>query len=207
MKHLVFAGLAALALAGCATAVSDSLARRGVTAKDVAIERLGAANATAARLRDALTLSSEAVSSIPVETGALIGQKIAAADAACANAARESQTLRIETRSAYEAIDRWIGEQSAEFAYRGAGLSNGSEWRTRVSRLATDFDRAGAAANRAIVACSAEAEFLKLNPTIGAALSRGAESAMLGVAAADAARFLNLARIEADSLASAIEGD
>ncbi|MEQ8748187.1 MAG: DUF2959 family protein [Amphiplicatus sp.] len=209
MRRLVIAAL--LALTGCATAVSDSLERRGVTPEEKAMEQAAAAGETAARAGAALQNAGAAMKAVANADAATIGQRTAALDAACSAAARDAQELRIDMRAAQSAGGRWLNEWERQSQYdidddtrqRNAVDLGGA--RSRFDRLMADFARAADTADKAVALCNIETEFLGKNPGPVAAASRRNQRAAFAEAVADAQRRLNAAKSAAASFAAGLK--
>ncbi len=200
---------ACAALAGCATAVSDSLERRGTTPQAQAMEQVSVAGDTAARTGAALQNAAAAMKAVANADEGAIGQRIAALDASCGAAAREAQELRIDMRAAQSAGGRWLNEWERQSAYdiddddmrqRNAVDLGGA--RARFDRLMADFARAADTADKAVSLCGSETSFLTKNANPLAAASRRNQRAAFAEAVADAQRRLNAAKNEAASFAA-----
>lgn len=192
--------LAAFALvAGCASAVSDSLARRGQSPDAVAGRQIDAAGRTASRLAVALADAGAAAETLGAAHAGDLGRRASSLDAACSTAAREAQTLRIGIDTMRAAArrgfaDREIAAQNAPAAARESERIAAD--RARFDRVAEDFDRASHAADSAVSACGAEARYAIRNPNAAAVAARRAERAAFTARAA-------AARAQLDAAASA----
>lgn len=201
MRRTIIAA-ALLVAAGCATAVSDSLERRGVSTRDVAMQRLDAVADAAENSASSLRRADSELIAVAGLDGSALANQIGKAGAACDGAAHAAQNLRIEMRTARDAGARWFTSWNADLAYQSTEARRREEAaldaaKARHLRLMADFDLAAAATDGAVAKCADETDFLKKNPSkLAASAHRGAREAF-SAAAADAIRRLNAARAEA----------
>lgn len=155
MRMLIFA--AALVLAGCATAVSDSLDRRGVDAKAMLIERVTTARANAATAGDAAAKAGAALGAIAGLDGPQLARALDAARAAGQDAALAAQDFRLSVDTVKTAGERYFREKEEELS-----LMKTSEEALRAaqSELAAIDD-----AHRAFLG-AADAANLRLSPAL-----------------------------------------
>jgi hypothetical protein len=204
MRILMIA--AALALSGCATAVNDSLDRRGVDAKTIFTERVAATRNDAARAQSAFSAAAAELQKVGGLDGAALSRQLDQARAAGQDAALSAQDLRLSIDTAKAAGSRLIQKKEEELA-----LMKTSEETLRAARADLDalkvgnrtylgaFDAAKLRLSPALSLYDAEVTALRRNATSRiAAEARAGERASAIEASNDAAQSLGAAVVEAD---------
>lgn len=181
---------AALALGGCATAVSDSLERRGVGSGAVLVERLDDAHTDMTAAADSFAAAEAALDAVESLDGALLAQQSSVVRAAGQNAALSAQDLRLSLDSAKSAAARYFRDRDDELKLMGAtdeGYRAASDTLAATRTLWRAFDAASDAAafrlSPALSLYDAEASALRRNPTSGLAAAARAQSRANAIAA------------------------
>ncbi|MFZ5618488.1 MAG: DUF2959 family protein, partial [Pseudomonadota bacterium] len=107
---------AALTLAGCASAVYDSLERRGVDAKAVLIERVMELRADTAAAKSSMDGAKTALAAIDGLEGAALARQIDHARAAGEDAALAAQGVRLSSDSMKTAAGRYFAAREEELS-------------------------------------------------------------------------------------------
>jgi hypothetical protein len=210
MRIMVIA--AAMALSGCATAVYDSLERRGIDASAVLVERLDKTRADMLVASESFAASSVALVAVDQLDGAALAQQSNAVKAAGQDAALAAQDLRLSLDSAKTAAARYFREREDESALME---SNGGNRDAAGSQLAatnaawrafeTASDASALRLSPALSLYDAEASALRRNPTSGLAAASRAKSRAGAIAAIDDVRAsLDIAVKAGDDLRSAL---
>lgn len=206
-RHFLVTALALLA-AGCASAVYDSLDRRGVDAKAILADRVADAQGDARAAAGKVEAAAAALSAAKSLDGPDLARQLSAALGASQDAAVAAQDLRLSTGAAGESGARYFEAWEEEIGL----LESATERDAALGRLKAQADahrKLGAALNGAILRLSPalsllneEAATLRKTPTSGvaarsragridaAAASSGEAAAALREAAAEAERFL-----------------
>lgn len=191
---------AGLSLAACATAVADSLDRRGVDAGAMLVERASEARGAALRGQDAFDKAAAALAAIDGLDGAALSRQAGAVRAAGAAAALAAQDVRLATDTMEAASGRYFRAKEDELA-----LMTGEQNRAAAEQaLAADaaahqdfrstIEAATLRASPALSLYDAEATALRNAPTSGvAAGARASERAAAVAAATEAAKGLGAA--------------
>jgi len=203
MRMLTIAAFA-LALTGCATAVYDSLERRGVDAKMILVERTGDFRSDALAARSAIEKTDAALAAIDGLDGAALARRIDGARADGASAALAAQDYRLSADSMMAASARYFSAREEELA-----LMKTSEESLRAAQADLDASKAAYRAllsahdasilrlSAALSLFDAEVAALRRSPTSGAGASAriserdaaraSAKEASIGLAATIAA--------------------
>lgn len=114
MKRMLAATL--IALSGCATAVSDSLERRGVDARMTLVQRVTDVRTDTVRTKSAFDEAQSALSAVQGLDGAPLARQLDLARATGQNAAVAAQDLRLSVEDAKAAASRFFIKEEAELA-------------------------------------------------------------------------------------------
>lgn len=114
MRMLIISAM--LALSGCATAVNDSLDRRGLDARTILAERVTTARDDAIEARTAFDKAAEALGAIEGRDGPALARQISEARAAGQDAALAAQNLRLSVDTAEAAAARFFQQKEEELA-------------------------------------------------------------------------------------------
>lgn len=212
MRILTIAA-AALMLAGCASAVYDSLDRRGVDAKTVLIQRVTELRADAAAAKSGMDGARTALAAIDGLEGAALARQIDRARAAGEDAALAAQGVRLSADSMKTAAGRYFAAREEEL-----GLLKTSEANLRAAKEAlaratgayrayvSTLDAASLRLSPALSLYDAEVTALRKSPTsAAAAAARAGERANALAAALDAGNGLVAATNEADRFLETLE--
>ena len=199
MRMLLVA--AALALAGCATAVNDSLDRRGVDAQTMLAERVTTTRADALEASAQIRNAGAALGAIAELDGAALARQLDQARAAGQDAALAAQDFRLSVDTVKAAGERYFRQAEEELSLMKTGEE---EIKAAEAKLA-----AVAGANRDFIA-AADAAKLRLSPALSlhdaevTALRRNATSRIAAEArASERASALRAAESAGDGLAAA----
>ncbi|OFX03971.1 MAG: hypothetical protein A3E78_13845 [Alphaproteobacteria bacterium RIFCSPHIGHO2_12_FULL_63_12] len=192
---------AALALAGCATAVNDSLDRRGVDAQTMLAERVTTTRADALEASAQIRNAGAALGAIAELDGAALARQLDQARAAGQDAALAAQDFRLSVDTVKAAGERYFRQAEEELSLMKTGEE---EIKAAEAKLA-----AVAGANRDFIA-AADAAKLRLSPALSlhdaevTALRRNATSRIAAEArASERASALRAAESAGDGLAAA----
>ncbi|MEZ5920466.1 MAG: DUF2959 family protein [Parvularculaceae bacterium] len=108
---------AALALSSCATAVYDSLDRRGVDATDILKERITSVRDNAAAAKTSLTSARGALAKIKGLDGPALANQLDRAKAAGQDASTAAQQFRLSLDSARAAGTRYLSEKNEDLKF------------------------------------------------------------------------------------------
>ncbi len=212
MRILTIAVLS-LALTGCATAVYDSLDRRGVNSQAILVERAGEFRADAAGAKAAIEKAEASLAGIDGLDGAALSRKIDGTRAAGQDAALAAQDFRLSADSLKAASARYFGAREEELslmktseeALRAAQAQLDASKDAYRSLLSTN-DAANLRLSPALSLHDAEVTALRKSPTSGvAADARSAERAAARAAARDAAAGLQAAIAGADKFVGTLK--
>lgn len=211
MRMLMIA--ASLALAGCATAVNDSLDRRGVDARTLLIERVTETREDAGRASGAFDKAGDALGAIAGLDGAALARQLDQARAAGQNAALAAQDFRLSVDTVKAAGERYFRKAEEELS-----LMKTSEENFRAAEAALNaaedahrdyvsaVDAAKLRLSPALSLYDAEVTALRRNATSRiAAESRAAERAATIAASKDASAGLVAAAAAADRYLGALK--
>ena len=210
MRMLMIA--AALLMTGCASAVYDSLDRRGVDSVDVLKERAGTLRA---ELRDAETSmikAADALAAVDGLDGAALARRLDLARSEGQSAALAAQDMRLAADSMKAASERYFADKERELSLM---KPDDAAYRASADRLAasgvayraflTATDAASLRLSPALSLYDAEVVALRKAPTSGAAVAARASSRASTVTAArEAAQSLNAAGAEGDRFLAAL---
>ncbi len=210
MRILMIA--AALALSGCATAVNDSLDRRGVDAKTIFAERVTDTRNDAVRAQSAFTKAAMELQRINGLDGAALSRQLDQARAAGQDAAIAAQDLRLSLDTAKAAGGRFFQRREEELALMKTSEENLRAAEAQLAALKADnrayqsaFDAAKLRLSPALSLYDAEVTALRRNATSRiAAEARASERASAIAASNDAAQSLGAAASEADRFLNAL---
>lgn len=211
MRMLIFA--AALALAGCATAVNDSLDRRGIDARTTLIDRITTARDDAGKAGAAVGNAGAALGAIAGLDGAALSRGLDQARAAGQDAALAAQDFRLSVDTVKAAGERYFREADEEMSLMKTSedtLRAAQAELTAIKDAHLEFlGAAGAARLRLSPALSlydAEVTALRRNATSRiAAESRAADRAATIGAVAEAQGGLVAAAAAADRYLDALK--
>lgn len=199
MRMLIVA--AALALMGCATAVNDSLDRRGVDAQTMLAERVTTTRADALEAGAQIRKAGATLGAIADLDGAALARQLDQARAAGQDAALAAQDFRLSVDTVKAAGERYFREAEEELSLMKTGAE---EINAAEAKLA-----AVAGAHRDFIA-TADAAKLRLSPALSlhdaevTALRRNATSRIAAEArAGERASALRAAESAGDGLAAA----
>jgi len=211
MRMLMIA--VSLALAGCATAVNDSLDRRGVDARTTLIERLTEARDDASRAGAAFDKAGDTLDAISGLDGAALARQLDQARAAGQDAALAAQDFRLSLDTAKTAGERYFFKAEEELS-----LMKTSEENYRAAEAAlnatkdahrdftSSFDAARLRISPALSLYDAEVTALRRNATSRiAADSRAATRAATIAASKEASNGLAAATAAADRYLGALK--
>lgn len=200
MRMLILA--AAIALNGCASAVYDSLDRRGVDSATILAERTAELQSDLSAAQSAIRTAASALAAIDTLDGAALSRQLDRARAAGQDAALAAQDVRLSTDSMKAAGARYFADREQEL---GLMKSGGETLRAAEAGLA-----AKSSAYRAF-SSSVDAAALRLSPALSlhdaevAALRKTPTSAIAAAArASERASAIRAAEDAADGLASAV---
>ena len=203
-RRFVFAALALLA-SGCASAVYDSLDRRGVDAKTILADRVADARDDALAAAAKVDAAAAALSAAKSLDGPELARQLSAALGASQDAAVAAQDLRLSTNAAGASGARYFEVWEQEIGL----LDSATERDAESSRLKAQADahrKLGAALNAASLRLSPalslineEVATLRKSPTSGvAARSRAGRIDAASAASGEAAAGSREAAAEAD---------
>ena len=211
MRLLIIA--AGLALSACASAVYDSLERRGVDSAIILAERTSDLHTDISEVQAALTKAGSALSAIEGKDGAPLARALDQARAAGQEAALGVQDVRLSSDSMKAASARYFTDQE-----RDLGLMKTSEENYRAAEkklaaardayrvFASTLDGASLRLSPAISLYDTEIAALRKNPTSAVAASARASSRAATIAAtSDAAASLDAAAVAADRFLAALK--
>jgi len=204
----------ALSAAGCASAVYDSLERRGVDAKSVLSDRVADArddaNAAAAKIEAA----GQALGATRGLEGAPLARQIDSARAAAQDAAIAAQDVRLASDTVGAAGGRYFREWEEEIglyettAERSAAAARLNADREGHRRLGGALGAASLRLSPALTLLTDEIAVLRKNPTSGVVVSsRAGRIDTASNAAVEAAGALRSAAGEADSFLAALSAN
>lgn len=181
MRNFMIA--AAIALSGCATAVNDSLERRGVDSGAVFIERLDDARAAMTVASESFAAASAALEAVDALDGPALAQQSNKVRAAGQDAALAAQDLRLSLDSAGSAGERYFRDKENELTLIGKDqearemaasklAASQTAWRT----FETASDAAALRLSPALSLYDAEATALRRDPTSGLVAAARAKS-------------------------------
>ncbi|MFN0024393.1 MAG: DUF2959 family protein [Parvularculaceae bacterium] len=211
VRTLTIAAMA-LAAAGCASAVYDSLERRGVDAKTVLIERVTDAGEDASAAADAIDAAGNALAGARGLDGPGLSRQIGSARASAQGAALAAQDLRLSADTAKAAGARYFREWEEEIGL----YETPTEREAATARLKAQssahrsflgaIDSAGLALSPALTLITDEIDVLRKNPTSGVVVaSRAARIDAARRAATDASAKLRSAAAEAGGFLAAVK--
>lgn len=198
--------LAAFALLGCATAVNDSLDRRGVDRRSVLTDRVTAARDDAAQARTAFDKARAALEAIEGLDGAALARQLDQARAGGQDAALATQDLRLSIDTAKTAGERYVRKQKEEMALMKPGSAAYAAAAADLAAVETahrafvaSFGATKLRLSPALSLFDAEVTTLRRNPTSrNAADARLNERAAAGKAVSEASDSLAGAVAEAN---------
>lgn len=209
-RSLLVAALALLA-AGCASAVYDSLDRRGIDARTILADRVSDARNDAVSAAGKIEAAGAALSAAKSLDGPDLARQLSAALGAAQDAAAASQDLRLSTGAAGSSGARYFETLEQEIGL----LETGAERDAAAGRLQAQADahrKLGLALNAAILRLSPaltllneEVATLRKSPTSGvAARSRAGRIDAAAAASGEAAAALRDAAAEGDRFLAAL---
>lgn len=147
----------AFALTGCATAVYDSLDRRGVDARTILVERTGDFRSDALAAKTAVEKAEAALAAIDGFDGAALARRIDSVRAEGQSAALAAQDFRLSADSLKAASARYFGAREEELA-----LMKTSEESLRAAQAGLDASKA---AYRTLLS-ALDSSTLRLSPAL-----------------------------------------
>jgi hypothetical protein len=209
LRALIFA--AAVTLAGCASAVYDSLERRGIDAKTVLADHVRDARNDAATAAGAIEAAAAALSAVRGLEGPALARQIGAADAGAQDAAIAAQGLRLSADTVGASGARYFREQEEKISlYPTAAEQEGAAATLKTQaaqhkKIATALKAAGLRLSPALSLITGEIGVLRKDATSGVVVrSRAVRIEAAGAAAAEAGRALRDAGNEADRYLAAL---
>jgi hypothetical protein len=190
---------AALAVASCASAVHDSLERRGVDSGAVLQIRVDEAVSDARLARASLKNAADALRAVDSLSESALPRQIEKIYAAGADAGVRAQDLRASTDSMKSAGARFLSDRAAEIgfmddpAHKAAEQAKLDAARDARTRILDAFTGANLRANAAVTVYNAEAAFMRRNISAAAVASRASERASALSLAEDAISALDSA--------------
>jgi hypothetical protein len=211
MRRLFLVTALALLAAGCASAVYDSLDRRGVDAKTILADRVADARDDAVAAATKVEAAAAALSAAKGLDGPDLARQLSAALGASQDAAVAAQDLRLSTGAAGASGARYFEAWEKEITL----LDSATERDSAAGRLKAQADahrKLGAALNAASLRLSPaltllndEVTALRKSPTSGvAARSRAGRIDAAAAASGDAAAGLREAAAEAERFLAAL---
>ncbi|MCB2114607.1 MAG: hypothetical protein KDD85_13830 [Parvularculaceae bacterium] len=187
-----------LPIAGCASAVYDSLGRRGVDSTEILLKRLAQFETDARAGEAAMREAGAALEAVESLDGEALARRIARIRGAADNAALAAQQFRLSSGSLAAATSRYFSDRDDELdLYRDENrrtVQLGARLRAARSAhlsLSRSNDEAQALSPPALRLIDAEAAALRAAPTSAAlAASRAGARAQAVKAAQDAAHAL-----------------
>lgn len=202
---------ALLALTGCASAVYDSLERRGVDAKIVLLDRVGEARNDALGAATKIESAAATLAAAKGLEGPALARQIDSARAYTQDAAVAAQDLRLSTDTVGASGARYFREWEEEIALyqtpaeQGAAAAKLKAQADAHKRLGGALSAASLRLSPALAILNDEIAVLRKNPTSGVVVaSRAARIDAASAAAAEAAASLRDAGAEADNFLAAL---
>lgn len=181
MRNFIIA--AAFALSGCATAVNDSLERRGVDSGAVFAERLEDARAAMTVASTSFAAAAAALAAVEALDGPALARQSTEVRAAGQDAALAAQDLRLSLGSAGSAGERYFRDKENELTLiakdqeaREAAASKLAATHKAWRAFETASDAAALRLSPALSLYDAEATALRRDPTSGLAAAARARS-------------------------------
>ncbi len=201
------------ALSGCATAVNNSLDRRGLDARTILAERVTTARDDAIEAKSAFDRAAEALGAIEGLDGPQLARELDQARAAGQDAALAAQDLRLSADTAEAAAARFFQKKEEELALMKTSEENLRAAEAELAALGKSHRAFAAAFNAAKLRLSpalslydAEVTALRRNATSRiAAEARAGERASAIRAANEASAGLGSAAKEADRYLEALK--
>ncbi len=211
VRTLTIAAMA-LAAASCASAVYDSLERRGVDARTVLIERVTGAGEDASAAAVRIDAAGDALASVKGLDGPELSRQIGSARASAQDAALAAQDLRLSADTAKAAGARYFREWEEEISlYETPAERESAAARLKAQSIAHRsflgaLDSASLALSPALTLITDEVGVLRKNPTSEVvAASRAGRIDAARRAASDASAKLRSASAEADGILAAMK--
>jgi hypothetical protein len=202
---------AMLALSGCASAVYDSLERRGVDAKSVLADRVGDARDGALAAATKIEAAAGALAAAKGLEGPALARQIDLARAGAQDAAVAAQDLRLSTDTVGASGARYFKEWEEEIglyqtkAEQDAAAAKLKGQAEAHQKLGAALSAASLRLSPALTILNDEVAVLRKNPTSGVVVaSRAARIDAAGASAAEAAASLRSAGAEADRFLAAL---
>lgn len=211
MRMLMISAM--IALSGCATAVNDSLDRRGLDARTLLAERVTTARDDATKAGSAFGKAAEALSAIEGLDGAALARGLDQARAAGQDAALAAQDMRLSADTAQAAAARFFQKKDEELALMKTSEESLRAAEAELASLdkshrafAAAFNAAKWRLSPALSLYDAEVTALRKNATSRiAADARAGERASAVKAANEAGAALAAAAKEADRYLEALK--
>jgi hypothetical protein len=209
LRTLTIAAL--LALAGCASAVYDSLERRGVDAKSVLVDRVGDARDDALAAASKIEAAAGALAAAKGLEGPALARQIDLARAGAQDAAVAAQDLRLSTDTVGASGARYFTEWEEEIGlYQTRAEQDAAAAKLKAQaeahrKLGAALGAASLRLSPALTILNDEVAVLRKNPTSGVVVaSRAARIDAASASAAEAAAALRGAGAEADRFLAAL---
>ncbi len=200
-----------LILTGCASAVYDSLERRGVDAKTVLIGRVGDAREDALGAAAKVEIAAAALKAAKGLEGPALARQIDTARAGAQDAAVAAQALRLSADTVGASGARYFEEWEEEISlYQTPEEQDAAAAKLKAQaeahrRLGGALGAASLRLSPALTILNDEIDVLRKNPTSGVVVaSRAARIDAAGAAAAEASASLRGAGAEADRFLAAL---
>ncbi|MFN3958920.1 MAG: DUF2959 family protein [Parvularculaceae bacterium] len=209
-RHLFLAALMMVS-SGCASAVYDSLERRGVDAKTVLEGRVRDAREDALAAAARIDSAASALGAATALDGPALARQVEAARAGAQDAAVAAQDVRLSADTVGASGARYFREWEEEIALyetaaeREAAASRLKSQGEAHKRLVGALGAANLRLSPALTLLNEEIAALRRNPTSGVvAKSRASRIDAAGKAASDASAALRDAAAEADRFLAAL---
>lgn len=196
---------AMLALTGCASAVYDSLERRGIDARSVLTERVADARGDALAAAAKIEFAAAALTAVKGLDGPALARKLDAARGSAQDAAVAAQDVRLSADTVGASGARYFRGWEEEIGlYQTPGEQEAAAAKLKSQaeahkRLGGAFSAANLRLSPALTLLNDEIAVLRENPTSGVvAASRSARIDAAASASAEAAAALRAAGGEAD---------
>lgn len=202
---------AAIAMTGCASAVYDSLERRGVDARIVLADRVGDAREDALAAAAKAETAGASLAAAKGLEGAALARQLDAARAAAQDVAVAAQDVRLSADTVSASGARYIREWEEEIslyqtpAERSAAAAHLKSQAERLDNLEGSFAAASLRLSPTLSLLNDEIAVLRQNPTSGVVVrSRAARIDAAASASTEAAAALRAAGEDADRFLAAL---
>lgn len=204
--------VAAIALSGCATAVNESLDRRGVDSAAMLAQRVSELQTAAGKAEAAFKASGVALAGVDGLDGVALARQLDSARLAGQDASIAAQDVRLTSDSARAAVDRHFRTADAELALmpdnatKDEAIASLEAASVAANSLFGALDAAALRISPALKIYDDEVTMLRRNATSGVyAASRASQRASVVAAADGAAAALGAVDTRAEVLISTIK--